>query len=132
MMTRDGAILWVMLSVGTGAAIGAMIRWLLSYQLNDKLWLPLGTLTANLVAGILIGVVVAWLSHNPSVSPLVRLFLITGFLGGLSTLSTFSVESLTLLYQEAYLKALFHMGVHILGTLMMTALGVAIGHRLFG
>lgn len=131
-MTRDGPIVLVLLSVGLGAALGAMIRWGLSYALNTRLeWLPLGTLVANLAAGILIGLVLAWLTATPSISPLVRLFLVTGFLGGLSTLSTFSAEAINLLMLGHYMHALEHIALHLLGTLALTGVGLWIGRRLF-
>lgn len=121
---RYGPIWAILLAVGAGAAIGACLRWGLSYLLNSKIpGLPMGTLVANLIAGLLIGAITAWFSFHMQVSPLVRLFLITGFLGGLSTLSTFSMENVAMLLTGNYSMALLHAALHFLGTLTMTVLG---------
>ena len=121
---RYGPVWAILLAVGTGAAIGACMRWGLSYLLNAKIpGLPMGTLAANLIAGLLIGCVTAWFSFHMQVSPLVRLFLVTGFLGGLSTLSTFSMENVAMLLTGNYMMALLHAAMHFLGTLTMTVLG---------
>ena len=82
-MTKDGPIELVVLAVGSGAALGALGRWFLAYVLNPRTdLLPLGTLAANLLGGYLIGLALAWTSAHPEIPPAVRLFLITGFLGG--------------------------------------------------
>ncbi len=92
-----GALLrWLLISIASicaGASAGALLRWLLSAWLN-ALWpgVPLGTLLANLVGGYLIGIAFAWISANPTLPPELRLLVVTGFLGGLTTFSTFSVE----------------------------------------
>jgi CrcB protein len=107
------------LAVGAGAAIGAWMRWSLSVMLNASFpSLPLGTLVANLVGGYLIG-----LFMGVSV-PEVRLFLVTGLLGGLTTFSTFSSEAVTMLARGQYGWATTHVLVHVLGSLAMTGLGV--------
>ena len=82
-----------MLAVSSGAALGALLRWQLSLWLNP-LWpgLPPGTLVSNLIGGYLVGVAVAFFAHQPQWAPEWRLFAITGFLGGLTTFSTFSAE----------------------------------------
>jgi CrcB protein len=113
------------IAVGVGAALGAWVRWGLSLLLNPLLpSLPLGTLASNLVGGFLIGVVVEWLGLRAGVPPEVRLFAVTGFLGGLTTFSTFSAESVNLFYRGQYGWALLHTGAHLCGSLFMTALGI--------
>jgi CrcB protein len=113
------------LAVGVGAALGAWVRWLLGLALNAAHPnLPLGTLLANLVGGYLIGVVIEWLGVRAGVPPEFRLFAVTGFLGGLTTFSTFSAESVNLIAHEQYGWALAHTGAHLVGSVMMTALGI--------
>ena len=115
-----------LLAVGAGAAIGAWLRWALSLSLNAVLPnLPLGTLTANLVGGFLIGVAVELFTLHPVVAPEIRLFVITGFLGGLTTFSAFSAEAVGLLQREQYGWAFTLIGAHLLGSLLMTLLGIA-------
>ena len=92
-MTRDGPLWLVILAVGTGAGLGAVCRWTLSYFLNPLAgWMPWGTLASNAAGGLLIGAALAWTSANPELPPAVRLFVITGFLGGLTTISTFRLK----------------------------------------
>jgi CrcB protein len=113
------------LAVGVGAALGAWLRWLLSLALNAAHpHLPLGTLASNLIGGYLIGVVIEWLGVRAGVPPEVRLFTVTGFLGGLTTFSTFSAESVNLLHRGEHAWALLHTGAHLFGSLAMTALGI--------
>jgi fluoride exporter len=82
------------LSISAGASLGALLRWLLAGRLNPLFpSLPLGTLAANLIGGYLVGVAVAIFANMPELSPQARLFVITGFLGGLTTFSTFSGKS---------------------------------------
>lgn len=113
------------LAVGIGAALGAWLRWGLGALLNPHLpELPLGTLAANLVGGYLVGVAVAIFTQHPGLGPEARLFLITGFLGGLTTFSTFSAESVHLLARGELAWAAGHMALHLAGTLVMTFLGM--------
>lgn len=113
------------LSVGIGAAIGAWLRWWLGILLNPVFpTLPLGTLAANLIGGYLVGVAVAFFSEHAGLPPEVRLFIITGFMGGLTTFSTFSAEAVTLISRGEYAWALTHTAVHLGGSLAMTALGI--------
>ena len=117
---------WGFLSVGVGAALGAWLRWVLVGELNAVVpYLPLGTLTANIGGGLMIGFAVAWLTAMPGVNPNVRLFVITGFLGGLTTFSSFSAESLELLQAARYGWALLHSAAHVFGSLAAAALGYA-------
>src|SRR2546423_15679197 len=90
-------------AVGLGAALGAWLRWWLGLRLNALFAaMPLGTLTANLIGGFLVGVAIALFERHPGVAPEVRLFVITGFLGGLTTFSTYSAEVVTLLEHGEY------------------------------
>jgi CrcB protein len=103
----------------------AWLRWGLAYWLNPKLeHLPLGTLAANLVGGYLIGVAVAVFAVHPALSPFWRLLIVTGFLGGLTTFSTFSAENVALLASGAWGGALLHAGLHLAGSLVATAVGI--------
>ena len=113
-------------AVGVGGAVGAWLRWGLSLWLNP-MWpqLPLGTLIANLSGGYAIGVLIELIGQHPSLPPELRLLLITGFLGALTSFSTFSAESVGLLARGEYGWALAHSGAHLLGSLAMTALGIA-------
>lgn len=112
-------------AVGVGAAMGAWLRWLLGMWLNPQcLALPLGTLAANLVGGYLMGVAMGAFAHFSTVSPELRLLVTTGFLGGLTTFSTFSAEAITLLARQQFGWAAAHAATHLLGSLGMTALGL--------
>ena len=113
------------IAVGIGAALGAWLRWGLGEWLNTRIELPLGTLAANLIGGFLVGVAVALLADRADLAPAWRLFIITGFLGGLTTFSTFSAESVALLTRGDYGWALAHAGLHLFGSLVLTALGIA-------
>ena len=110
---------WI--AVGTGAALGAWMRWGLGIALNASL-LPLGTLLANLGGGLLMGVALAYFVETPTQNEL-RLFIMTGFLGGLTTFSAFSAEAFNLLHKQQYAWASAHILSHVLGSLLMTALG---------
>ncbi len=113
-------------SICAGASIGALLRWLLAGRFNPMLpGLPPGTLAANLIGGYLIGVAVAFFAAMPEVSPQWRLFIVTGFLGGLTTFSTFSAEVVTQLQQGRPGWALAITVFHLAGSLALTALGIA-------
>ena len=113
------------LAVGVGAAMGAWLRWGFGSLLNATFpTLPLGTLASNLVGGYLVGIAVAFFSHHPGLSPELRLFLITGFLGGLTTFSTFSAEEVVLMGRAEYGWALVHVTSHLAGSLLLTMLGM--------
>src|SRR3990172_9441536 len=110
-------------AVGIGAAVGAWLRWALGSALNPVFpTLPMGTLAANLVGGYLIGLAVAFFAENASVPAEVRLFVITGFLGGLTTFSTFSAEAVTLLTRAQYGWGAALILSHLAGSLVMTLL----------
>lgn len=113
-------------AVFVGAGLGALARWALSLALNgDGRGLPLGTLAANLLGGYLVGVAIAWLGQQPELPPQVRLFLVTGCLGGLTTFSTYSAEVVLLIQQERLGLALATAAAHLVGSLALTALGIA-------
>ncbi len=119
-------------AVFVGAGFGALLRWWLSMTLNPVFpTIPLGTLASNLIGGLLVGVCVAFFSNNTSLPPEARLLAITGFLGGLTTFSTFSAEVVTLLGRTEYLWALVAAGVHLLGSLAMTAVGMMAANAAF-
>jgi CrcB protein len=112
-------------AIGLGAAGGAWLRWALGLLLNPLLpTLPLGTLAANLVGGYLMGIAMGILTHYASLPAEARLFITTGFLGGLTTFSTFSAEAVTLLSRHQYGWATAHISAHLLGSLAMTMLGI--------
>jgi len=112
-------------AVGIGAAIGAWGRWGLSLALNALFpFLPLGTLAANLVGGYLMGISMGLVALGDLLSPELRLLITTGFLGGLTTFSTFSAESVTLFSRGEYGWASLHLLGHVIGSLLMTALGL--------
>mgnify|MGYP003383722106 FL=1 len=113
------------LAICVGASFGAILRWLLSSRLNSLLpSLPPGTLVANLLGGYLIGVAVAFFASHPSLSPQWRLLVVTGFLGGLTTFSTFSVEVVTNLMETRLNWAFATIAAHLLGSIAMTLLGI--------
>ena len=117
--------LWVSgAAVAAGAAIGALCRWGAGLLLNPR-WqgFPLGTLFVNLFGGLMVGVAVVWLQHKPY-GPL-HLFVLTGLLGGFTTFSAFSAESLMLIERGQWPLALAHSAAHVFGALACAALGVA-------
>lgn len=112
------------LVVALGAILGAWLRLALSVTLNTLTPdLPLGTLVANVAGGLMIGAALAWISRHPELSPLWRLAFVTGFLGALTTFSTFSAESLALVQRGEITAALWHSAVHLAGSLLAAALG---------
>ena len=114
------------LAISLGAALGALARWGLGLGLNQLLpALPLGTLAANLIGGYLIGVAMAVFAQAPGLSIEWRLFVITGFLGGLTTFSTFSAEVVNALQQGRLAWAGATAASHVLGSLAMTLAGLA-------
>ncbi|MEN6669821.1 fluoride efflux transporter CrcB [Psychrobacter sp. B38] len=112
------------LAIGLGAAFGACLRaWLGRFNPHHS-WIPLGTLGANILGGLLIGLALVWFERMGSgLSPNVRLFVVTGFLGGLTTFSTFSAETFTLINDGRLLSGLILIGLHVGLTLLATAIG---------
>ncbi|MBE7939869.1 MULTISPECIES: fluoride efflux transporter CrcB [Ramlibacter] len=114
------------LSISAGASLGALLRWVLSSRFNPLFpALPPGTLMANLLGGYLIGIAVAVFAQWPDLPPQWRLFIVTGFLGGLTTFSTFSAEVVTQLQNGHTAWALATAFTHLLGSFALTALGIA-------
>jgi fluoride exporter len=117
--------LYAILAVGGGAAAGAWLRWYLGFVLNPLFpTLPLGTLCANLFGGYLMGIALGILSHYESLPLEMRLLMTTGFLGGLTTFSTFSAETVTLLARGDYGWATAVVMFHVIGSLVMTGIGI--------
>ncbi len=112
------------LAICIGASLGALARWGLGLWLTPGGLLPWGTLAANLIGGYLIGVAIAAFQAMPQLDPVWRLLLITGFLGGLTTFSSFSAEVVEFLMTGRYGLALLTAGLHVLGSLAMTVLGL--------
>lgn len=112
------------LAIGLGAAFGACLRgWLARFNPLHH-WIPLGTLGANVLGGLLIGLAIVWFQRVGSdLSPNVRLFVITGFLGGLTTFSTFSAEVFTFIHDGRVLLGLTLVAMHVGLTLLATAIG---------
>ncbi|MEP6824853.1 MAG: fluoride efflux transporter CrcB [Ramlibacter sp.] len=110
-----------------GASLGAIARWQLSLWLNTGGLLPWGTLAANLAGGYLIGLLVALFQAMPELDPVWRLALVTGFLGALTTFSTFSIETVGLLQQGRPGQAFLLAAAHLLGSLALTWLGLRTG-----
>jgi fluoride exporter len=120
-------VLTKLVAIGLGAAGGAWLRWGLGLIFNATLKnIPLGTFLANLVGGFLIGVAVEFFSHNTQLSPEWKLLIITGFLGGLTTFSTFSVESVQLIQSGRVGWAAILIGIHVFGSILMTVLGLSL------
>jgi CrcB protein len=118
-------LLFSVVAISVGAALGALLRWVLGTRLNALLpTLPLGTLASNLIGGYLIGVAVAFFATHPALPPEWRLLTVTGFLGGLTTFSTFSSEVVTQLMEGRLEWALATVFVHVLGSIGMTLLGI--------
>jgi CrcB protein len=114
------------IAICAGASLGALLRWVLGLWLNALFpAIPPGTLAANLIGAYLVGLALALFVHQVALPPEWRLFVITGFLGGLTTFSTFSLEVTLLLQQGRLWLALGAVGVHVLGSLLMTFAGLA-------
>jgi len=108
-----------------GAGFGALLRAGFNFlTVGSASIVPLGTLLSNLVGGYLIGIAIAFFGNNPSVSPEWKLFVITGFLGGLTTFSSFSAEVVTLMQRGEITWALGTAFLHLMGSLLLTFLGI--------
>ena len=119
-------------AVGAGAAVGAWMRWGLGIALNSVFpTVPLGTLAANLIGGLLMGFAMELMMRHAVLSPEVRLLVTTGFLGGLTTFSTFSAEVVTLLLRREWLWGSVAVGAHVLGSLALTVAGILMVRALY-
>jgi CrcB protein len=120
------------IAVGLGAAAGAWIRWALGIALNPVFpTLPLGTLAANLGGGLLMGMAMELVTRHSMMSPELRLLMTTGFLGGLTTFSTFSAEVTNLLLRREYLWGALAIGTHVAGSILLTIAGILVVRLLF-
>lgn len=114
------------LAISVGAALGALLRWQLGARLNSLFpSIPPGTLTANIVGGYIIGVAIAYFAQASDIAPEWRLFIITGFCGGLTTFSTFSAEVVSLLQEGRLSVAMAAIAIHVTGSLLATLAGLA-------
>ncbi len=113
------------LAISVGAGLGALLRWQLGLKLNTLFpTLPPGTLVANIVGGYMIGLAVAYFASASDIAPEWRLFIITGFCGGLTTFSTFSAEVVSLLQQGRFGWATASVAVHVSCSLIATIAGL--------
>ena len=124
------ATMLTIIAICIGASLGALARWQLALWLNpnnlvvDSITMPWGTLAANLMGGYLVGVCVAVFQAMPDLDPVWRLALVTGFLGALTTFSSFSAEVVNMLNQGRYALALLTAGLHLFGSLALTIVGI--------
>jgi CrcB protein len=113
------------MAISLGASLGAILRWVLGLLLDSwSVAMSVGTIASNLIGGFLIGIAIAFFSGHPDLTPQWRLLIITGFLGGLTTFSSFSAE-VTRMIQEGQLGiALSTVSIHVIGSVLMTFLGI--------
>ena len=116
--------MWSVIAICIGASVGALARWGLGLWLSPGGVSPWGTLAANLMGGYLVGVCVALFQALPQIDPVWRLALVTGFLGALTTFSSFSAEVVNLLMHQRYALALGTAGLHLVGSLLLTVAGI--------
>ena len=115
------------LAVGFGAFAGAVMRWLLGIALNPLLPpLPLGTLASNLIGGLIMGIALGLFAHYETLPIAWRLAITTGFLGGLTTFSTFSGETITLFLRQQYAWTATIIAAHLFGSLLLTLAGIGL------
>jgi fluoride exporter len=124
--------MWTVIAICTGASMGALARWGLGLWLNTGAGLPWGTLAANLIGGYLIGLCIGVFNALPQLDPMWRLALVTGFLGALTTFSSFSAEVVLMLQQSRYALALGTAGLHLMGSLLLTLIGLKTAALLMG
>ena len=125
-------MLGAIVAVGGGAAVGAWLRWGLGVLLNSIFpTLPLGTLAANLIGGLLMGVAMELMARYATMPAEVRLLMTTGFLGGLTTFSTFSAEITTLLLRREALWTVLGIVAHVAGSVLLTIAGIVLVRALY-
>lgn len=112
------------LAICVGACVGALLRWGFGLWLNPGALIPMGTLAANLIGGYLVGVAVAVFQAMPHLDPAWRLAIVTGFLGALTTFSSFSAEVVGMLGQQRYLLGFGTAALHLFGSLLLTLAGI--------
>ena len=117
-------------AVASGAAGGALVRWQAGLRFGVQAGLPMGTLAVNLLGGLAIGVALAWFRLHPEQTVL-RCLLVVGFLGGLTTFSAFSGESLSMITEGRFGLALAHSAAHVLGALLCASVGLTVGRWAF-
>jgi CrcB protein len=116
--------MWPVIAICLGASAGALARWGLGLWLSPGGVIPWGTLAANLMGGYLVGICVAVFQTMPQLDPVWRLALVTGFLGALTTFSSFSAEVVNLLMHQRYALALGTASLHLFGSLLLTVAGI--------
>ena len=118
-------MIWQGLAVSIGAALGAMLRWRLGAWLNPVFpTIPFGTLASNLLGGFILGLCMEYFNRTAALPPELRLAATTGFLGGLTTFSTFSAETTVLLLRRDFAWSAAIVGAHLIGSLLLTIAGV--------
>lgn len=122
--------MYPLIAICTGASLGALLRWQLGVWLSTPGQLAWGTFAANAIGGYGIGLAVAWLDAAPQLDPMWRLAIITGFLGALTTFSSFSAEVISLLQAQRYGTALAWAGAHLVTSLALTIAGICTVHAL--
>ncbi|MGE5097001.1 MAG: fluoride efflux transporter CrcB [Betaproteobacteria bacterium] len=119
-------MLKAIIAISVGSAAGALLRWVLGLKLNSLMpSIPPGTLAANLVGGYVVGLAIAFFADTPEIPPEWRLFVITGFCGGLTTFSTFSAEVVALMQQGELARMALAISLHLGGSILMTIAGIA-------
>jgi CrcB protein len=125
-------LLKAIIAISVGAAAGALLRWALGLRLNSLLpSIPPGTLAANLVGGLLMGIAMELATRHTLLSPEMRLLITTGFLGGLTTFSTFSAEITTMLLRRELVWAALGTAAHVAGSVVLTIAGILLARALF-
>ena len=124
--SKGGGVMWQSIAaISLGASLGAVLRWTFGILLNPIYFaIPLGTVFANLLGGYLIGLALAVFEQHAEIAPEWRLLIITGFLGGLTTFSTFSAEVTKMLHDGSFAVAFGTILIHVVGSIMLTILGI--------
>ena len=124
-INRKQSMVISIIAIAIGASLGALLRWYLANRLNSTFpQLPPGTLVANILGAYLIGIAIAVFLTFPTLSPQWRLLTVTGFLGGLTTFSTFSAEVVTAILEGRGVWAISTIAAHVVGSIVMTLCGV--------